>query len=82
MKVRIEELKEIARQVLDLLGVRDYFDLQLTYALKIEGKWKVNFQYELHQHVFGSSAIRKIASFTIDAESGEIEGMWLDRSWR
>jgi len=55
----------------------DYAELQLTYALKAEGKWKVSFEYD-----HARRAIRKIGSFAVDAESGEIEGMWLDRSWK
>ncbi|MEA1872550.1 MAG: hypothetical protein U9M91_04070 [Chloroflexota bacterium] len=77
MSVQAEELKRIAEKVLDMLGVIDYSKLQLTYALKTEGKWKVSFVYEFYR-----SSIRKIGSFVADAESGEIEGMWLDRSWK
>jgi hypothetical protein len=77
MSVQAEELRRIAEKVLDMLGVIDYSKLQLTYALKTEGKWKVSFMYEFYR-----SSIRKICSFVADAESGEIEGMWLDRSWK
>jgi len=77
MSVQPEELKRIAEKVLDMLGVIDYSKLQLTYALKNAGKWKVSFMYEFYR-----SSIRKIGSFVVDAESEEIEGMWLDRSWK
>ena len=77
MSVQAEELKRIAEKVLYILGVMDYAELQLTYALKAEGKWKVSFMYEFYR-----GSIRKICSFVTDAESGEIEGMWLDRSWK
>ncbi len=77
MSVQAEELRRIAEKVLDMLGVMDYSKLQLTYALKTEGKWKVSFMYEFYR-----SSIRKICSFVADMESGEIEGMWLDRSWK
>lgn len=77
MSVQAEELRRIAEKVLDMLGVIDYSKLQLTYALKTEGKWKVSFMYEFYR-----SSIRKICSFVADMESGEIEGMWLDRSWK
>jgi len=79
MSVQAEELKGIARQVLDILGVIDYSEVQLTYALKTEGKWKVSFEYE---YSYGHSTSRKIVSFTADVKNGDIEGMWLDRSWR
>ncbi|MGA8849258.1 MAG: hypothetical protein WB564_05480 [Dehalococcoidia bacterium] len=79
MSVQAEELRTIAQKVLDILGVIDYSEVQLTYALKTEGKWKVSFEYE---YSYGHSISRKIVSFAVDAESGEIEGMWLDRSWR
>jgi hypothetical protein len=82
MTVQAEELNRIAQKVLDILGVIDYSGLQLTYALKTEGKWKVSFAYEPYRHRFSSDAIRKIVSFTVDAKNGEIEGMWLDRSWK
>ena len=77
MSVQAEELRRIAEKVLDMLGVIDYSKLQLTYALKTEGKWKVSFVYEFYR-----SSIRKIGSFVVDAESEEIEGMWLDRAWK
>jgi hypothetical protein len=79
MNVQAEELKTIAKKVLDILGVIDYSELLLTYALKTEGKWKVSFEYE---YSYGHSTSRKIVSFTVDVKSGDIEGMWLDRSWR
>jgi len=81
MSVQAEELKRIAHKVLDILGVTDYSELQLTYALKTEGKWKVSFDYG-HSGGFASGSSRKIGSFAVDAESEEIEGMWLDRSWK
>ena len=81
MSVQAEDLIRIAQKVLHILGVTDYSELQLTYALKTEGKWKVSFEYG-HSGGFASRAIRKIGSFAADAESGEIEGMWLDRSWK
>ena len=81
MSLQAEELKRIAEKVLHILGVTDYSELQLTYALKTEGKWKVSFDYG-YPGGFASGAIKKIASFAVDAESGEIEGMWLDRSWK
>jgi hypothetical protein len=82
MSVQAEELKRIAEKVLHISGVTDYSELQLTYALKTEGKWKVTFAYEPYHRAFSSGVIRKIGSFAVDAESGEIEGMWLDRSWK
>jgi len=82
MSVQAEDLIRIAQKVLDILGVIDYSELQLIYALKAEGKWKVSFAYEPYRHRFSSGVIRKIGSFAIDAESGEIEGMWLDRAWK
>jgi len=82
MSVQAEELNKIAQKVLDILGVIDYSALQLTYAIKTEGKWKVSFAYEPYRRRFSSDGIRKIVSFVVDAKSEEIEGMWLDRSWR
>jgi len=79
MSVQAEDLIRIAQKVLDIVGVIDYSELQLIYALKTEGKWKVSFAYE---YSLGRSTIGKIGSFAVDAESGDIEGMWLDRSWK
>jgi hypothetical protein len=78
MSVQAEELRRVADKVLHNLGVTDYTELQLTYAVKAEGKWKVSFAYDSHNR----SAIKKIGSFAVDAESEEIEGMWLDRWWK
>jgi hypothetical protein len=82
MSVEAEQLKRIAEKVLHNSGVTDYFGLQLIYALKTKGKWKVSFAYEPYHHRFSSGIIRKIGSFALDEESGEIEGMWLDRLWK
>jgi hypothetical protein len=82
MSVQAEELKRIAVKVLDMLGVIDYSELQLIYALKTDGKWKVSFAYEPYHPRFSSGVVRKIGSFSVDAKSEEIEGMWLDRSWK
>ena len=79
MSVQAEDLIRIAQKVLDIVGVIEYSELQLIYALKTTGKWKVSFAYE---YPHGRSAIGKIGSFAVDAESEEIEGMWLDRSWK
>ena len=78
MSVQAEQLRRVAEKVLHVLGVTDYSELQLTYALKTEGKWKVSFAYDSRSR----KAIKRIGSFAVDAESGEIEGMWLDRSWK
>jgi hypothetical protein len=81
MSVQAEELKRIARKVLDMLGVVDYSTLQLIYALRAEGKWKATFEYG-YPRGFAGASVRKIGSFVVDAENGEIEGMWLDRAWK
>ena len=81
MSIRADELKRIAEKVLHMLGVTDYSELQLTYTLKTEGKWKVSFEYE-QSAGFARATVRKIGSFAVDAKNGEIEGMWLDRSWK
>ncbi len=81
MVVRAQELEKIAEKVLFSLGVEDYSELKLTYAVKAEGKWKVSFEYD-HSAGFAKAAIRKIGSFAVDAKSGDIEGMWLDRAWK
>ncbi len=77
MSIQAGDLKRIAERVLDMLGITDYSKLQVIYALRTEGKWRVSFMYEFYR-----SSIRKICSFSADAESGEINGMWLDRSWK
>jgi hypothetical protein len=81
MAVRAQELEKIAEKVLFSLGVEDYSELKLTYAQKVEGKWKVSFEYD-HSGGFAKAAIRKIGSFVVDAKTGDIEGMWLDRAWK
>jgi len=82
MSVQAKELKSMAEKVLYNLGVIDYSELQLIYALKTEGKWKVSFACELSRYRFSSGVIRKLGSFVVDDESEEIEGMWLDRLWQ
>ena len=75
--MQAEELIEIARKVLRLMGVTDYGGLELTYVLKTESAWKVSFTY-----IPSMSFVTKTGSFRVNAESGEIEGMWLDRTWK
>ena len=82
MSVQAEELKRMAEKVLHISGVTDYSELQLIYALKTEGKWKVSFEYEPSHHRFSSGVTRKIGSFVVDEKSEKIEGMWADRSWK
>ena len=79
MSVQAEDLVKITQKVLAIVGIIDYSELQLTYALKTEGKWKVSFECEYSNY---HSALRKTGSFVVDAKSEEIEGMWLDRSWK
>jgi hypothetical protein len=80
MSVEPKELIKTAEKVLAIMNVAQASNLQLTCALRTEGKWKVSFAYELPHFV--GSGVKKIGSFQIDAESGEIEGMWLDRCWK
>ena len=77
MSIQPTELREIARKVLNLMGVTRYSDLELTYVLKDEDKWNISFSYSPSM-----SFAKKVGSFKINAESGEIEGMWLDRTWK
>jgi hypothetical protein len=79
MSVQPKELIIIAERVLAILNVTEATKLQLTYAVRTEGKWKASFAYELPH--FASGGTRKIGSFLVDEESAEIEGMWLDRCW-
>ena len=76
--LQAEDLMRVAQRVLAIVGIIDYSELQLTYALKTNGKWKVSFAYDSYVR----NAIQKIVSFAVDAKSGEIEGVWLDRSWK
>ena len=80
MSVEPKELVKISEKVLAIMNVPQASNLQLTHAAKAEGKWKVSFAYDLPHFV--GSGVKKIGSFQIDAESGEIEGMWLDRCWK
>lgn len=77
MSIQPTELRDTARKVLNLLGVSGYTALELTYALKDGDEWKVSFSYTPSM-----SFARKVGSFKVNAESGEIEGMWLDRTWK
>ena len=76
MSVQPEDLRGKAERVLNLLGVKGYSRLELTYALKTQGSWRVNFSYEPSDTFY-----KKLVSFQVNAVSGEIEGMWLDRVW-
>lgn len=77
MSVQPEELINITRRVLSLLGVKSYSELQITYAFKEESSWRVSFSYTPSM-----SFTRKGGSFAVNTQTGEIEGMWLDRTWK
>ena len=77
MSVQPEELVNIAKRVLKLMGVTGFTEVELTYAMKVDNEWKVNFKYTT---TFG--LYRSTGSFKAGAETGEIKGMWLDRTWK
>ena len=77
MKVESHDLINIAKNVLIQLGVTDSRDVKLTYAFKDGDIWKVNFSYYKQYDFFQS-----LSSFAVDAETGEILGIWVDRTWK
>jgi hypothetical protein len=80
MSVQPKELMRVAEKVLAIMNVTEASKLQLTYALRTEGKWKVSFAYELPHFV--GSGVKKIGSYMLDEQTEDIEGMWLDRCWK
>lgn len=77
MSVEANQLLDIARRVLNTMGVYDYTDLRLTYAQKLLDQWKANFSFMRPDGI-----IKSVGCFTVDAETEEITGMWLDREWK
>jgi len=77
MSIEPEDLLSVAREVLKLLGVKSYSDLQLTGAFQSGDVWKVTFSYTPTL-----SFTKKVGCFSVDVETEEIEGMWLDRVWK
>lgn len=77
MSVEPNQLLGIAQQVLGLMGVYDYTGLQLTYAIKDEDEWRVNVSFTRR-----GALVKSVACFSVSAESKEITGMYLDRTWK
>ena len=77
MKVESQNLLDIAKNVLVQVGIHEYRDINLTYASKTSNEWRVNFSY-----FKGLDFFQKVSSFAVDAETGEIRGLWLDRTWK
>jgi len=77
MKVESYDLVNVAKNVLIQLGITDYRDVKLTYVLKEGNEWKVNFSYWK-----GIDFFQSVSSFAVNAQTGEITGMWVDRVWK
>lgn len=77
MKVESHNLLDIAKNVLIQAGIHEYRDVKLTYASKVGIEWRVNFSYWK-----GLDFFQTVSSFAVDAETGEIRGIWLDRVWK
>lgn len=76
MKVEFHQLLDVAKNVLIQMGVRDYKEVELTYVLKVGNEWRVNFSY-----FKGNSIYKTVSCFAVDAETGEIRGIWTTRAW-
>ena len=77
MSVEVDQLLDIAGQVLGIMGVHDYNELRLTYVNRIDDEWQVNVSF-----VSGGTFVRRTACFAVNAVSEEIRAMFLDRAWR
>ena len=67
MAVEYTNLQEIARKVLNGMGIYAYEDLQLTYVFKVGDEWRVNFSFKEKDSPF-----KEVGDFAVDAETGEI----------
>ncbi len=77
MSIEAEDLLGVAEEVLELLGVKNYTDLQLIGAFQSGDLWKVTFSY-----IPSISFVRKTGCFSVNTDTEEIAGMWLDRVWK
>lgn len=77
MKVESHNLIDVAKKALIQMGILDYKDVELTYAFKVGNRWRANFSYYR-----GADFYKRVSSFLVDAETGEIIGVWTDRIWR
>ena len=77
MTVERSQLLDIARTVLNELGIRGYTDLHLTYAQKLGKEWRVNFTYT-PSFSWGKST----GCFSIDEQTSEITFSAIDRVWK
>ena len=77
MTVQGSELLGIARNVLSQMGISAPMDLKITLAEQKLDEWLVNLSYRTGVDWYG-----KHACFKVNIESGEITGMWLDRTWQ
>lgn len=77
MKVEQYQLLDITKSALREMGISDYKDLELTYRLKVNNEWRVNFSFRR-----GYSGSKEIGCLAVDAETGEIRFVGLDRKWQ
>lgn len=73
--ISFAELKEfVARHIQTALGITK-FDIIYAELREDLGTWDVNVEYETE------SQFHAIIALSVDAKTGEIKGLWKDRSW-
>lgn len=73
--ISFDELKGfVAKHLATALGISN-FDITYAELLEEKGLWDVNVEYETE------SQFRTIIALSVDAKTGEVKGLWKDRSW-
>lgn len=75
MKVEAYQLLDVAKNILIQMGIHDCKDVKLTWILKVDNEWRVNFSYT-------TGIYEKVGAFAVDAETGEIRHSALGRVWK
>lgn len=77
MTIERNQLLDITKTVLNELGITSPIGIELTYAQKVKGAWRVSFNYTSQM-----SWSKSTGCFAVDAASGEITFSVLDRAWK
>ncbi len=77
MTIESSQLLDTAKNVLHQMGIYSYIDVKLTHVTKEVKEWKVGFSFRET-----SAWSDRVACFSVNFQSEEITGMWLDKVWK
>ena len=77
MRLERKDLLRLAKQVLTELGISTAYGLEVTYMIKTQSEWRVNFSFKRSYGVFPERGC-----FSVDIDTGDITFAALRREWQ